>query len=71
MNDVIEQEVRIEAPIERVRQVITDPAHVARWFGNSAQLDHRPGGPLRFGWDGTSRSMVWSWPTQAALASAR
>ena len=52
MNDVIEQEVRIEAPIGRVRQVITDPAHVARWFGSSAQLDHRPGGPLRFGWDG-------------------
>jgi carbon monoxide dehydrogenase subunit G len=30
MNDVIEQEVRIEAPIEQVRQVITDPAYVLR-----------------------------------------
>lgn len=52
MNDVIEQEVRIEAPIERVWQVITDPAYVARWFGSSAEIDLRPGGPLRFGWDG-------------------
>ena len=52
MNDVIEQEVRIEAPIERVWQVITDPAYVARWFGNTAEIDLRPGGPLRFGWDG-------------------
>jgi uncharacterized protein YndB with AHSA1/START domain len=52
MNDVIEQELRIEAPIERVWQIITDPVCVARWFGNSAEIDLRPGGPLRFGWDG-------------------
>ena len=52
MNDVIEQEVRIEAPIERVWQVITDPAYVVRWFGTTAEIDLRPGGAVQFGWDG-------------------
>jgi uncharacterized protein YndB with AHSA1/START domain len=52
MNGVIEQEVRTEAPIERVWQVITDPAQVRRWFGSTAEVDLRPGGRLQFGWDG-------------------
>jgi uncharacterized protein YndB with AHSA1/START domain len=48
MNDVIEHEVRIEAPIERVWQIITDPAYVAKWFGSTAEIDPRPGGPVLF-----------------------
>jgi uncharacterized protein YndB with AHSA1/START domain len=44
MNDVIEQEVPIQAPIERVWQVVTDPECVARWFGSTAEIDLRRGG---------------------------
>jgi uncharacterized protein YndB with AHSA1/START domain len=50
MDDRIERELRIDAPIERVWQVITDPAYVARWFGDRAEIDLRPGGAAVFGW---------------------
>jgi uncharacterized protein YndB with AHSA1/START domain len=50
MDDRIERELRIEAPIERVWQVITDPAYVAQWFGQKAEIDLRPGGAAVFGW---------------------
>jgi uncharacterized protein YndB with AHSA1/START domain len=50
MDERIERELRIEAPIERVWQVITDPAYVARWFGQKAEIDLRPGGAAVFGW---------------------
>ena len=52
MDDRIERELRIEAPIERVWQVVTDPAYVARWFGDKAEIDLRPGGAAMFGWSG-------------------
>jgi uncharacterized protein YndB with AHSA1/START domain len=50
MDDRIERELRIDAPIERVWQVITDAAYVARWFGDRAEIDLRPGGAAVFGW---------------------
>ena len=44
--DRIEQEIVIAAPIERVWAVLTEPAHVGRWFGQGgpAEIDLRPGG---------------------------
>lgn len=50
MTDVIERELHVDAPIERVWQVLTDPAYVARWFGDRAEIDLRPGGAAVFGW---------------------
>ena len=50
MEDRIERELDLAAPIERVWQVITDPAYVARWFGGRAEIDLRPGGAAVFGW---------------------
>jgi uncharacterized protein YndB with AHSA1/START domain len=50
MNDVIERDLRIDAPVERVWQVITDPAYVAKWFGDTAEIELRPGGPMMLGW---------------------
>jgi uncharacterized protein YndB with AHSA1/START domain len=50
MTDVIERELHVAAPIERVWQVITDPAYVAQWFGSTAEIDLRPGGDAVFGW---------------------
>jgi uncharacterized protein YndB with AHSA1/START domain len=51
VDDRIERELRIKAPIERVWTVLTDPAYVARWFGSKAEIDLRPGGAAMFGWD--------------------
>jgi uncharacterized protein YndB with AHSA1/START domain len=48
--DRIEREIDIDAPIDVVWSVITDPEHIARWFADTAELDVRPGGEGRVGW---------------------
>lgn len=49
--DRIEREVTIEAPIERVWTLITEPEHVGVWFGDAgADIDLRPGGEIQFRW---------------------
>lgn len=60
MEDRIERELHVRAPVDRVWQVITDPAYVARWFGDRAEIDLRPGGAAVFGWDahGDSQAIV-------------
>jgi uncharacterized protein YndB with AHSA1/START domain len=40
----IEREIKIEAPIEVVWEVLTNPAHIVNWFAEEATLDLRPGG---------------------------
>jgi uncharacterized protein YndB with AHSA1/START domain len=47
-SDQIEREITIHAPIERVWEVLTEPAAVAMWFGTGApvQVDLRPGGVM-------------------------
>jgi uncharacterized protein YndB with AHSA1/START domain len=42
--DRIEREIEIDAPIDVVWAVITEPEHIASWFSDTAQLDLRPGG---------------------------
>jgi uncharacterized protein YndB with AHSA1/START domain len=46
----IEKEVLIEAPIEVVWSVVTEPAQMQQWFCEEAELDARAGGAgrLRF-----------------------
>jgi uncharacterized protein YndB with AHSA1/START domain len=58
--DRIERVIDIDAPIDVVLTVITEPEHINRWFTDSAEIDLRPGGEGRFGWDvkGTSRQNV-------------
>src|SRR6266536_1840903 len=58
--DRIEREIDIDVPIDVVWTVITEPEHIMGWFTDSAQLDVRPGGEGRFGWDAkaTTREMV-------------
>ncbi len=51
-HDWIEREVVIDASRERVWAVLTEAEHVARWFGDAAAIDRRPGGRARFGWTG-------------------
>jgi uncharacterized protein YndB with AHSA1/START domain len=49
--DRIEREILIDAPPERVWAVVTEPEHVGRWFGDSAEIDLRPGGEATLTWD--------------------
>jgi uncharacterized protein YndB with AHSA1/START domain len=60
VRDQIERETVIDAPVERVWQLITEAQHVGRWFGDAgAEIDLRPGGAMVLRWaDGTSRGRV-------------
>ena len=42
----IEREVQIDAPVETVWSLVTEPKHIARWLSNAAEVDLRPGGEL-------------------------
>jgi uncharacterized protein YndB with AHSA1/START domain len=58
--DRIERVIDIDAPIDVVWTVITEPEHINSWFTDSAELDLRPGGVGHFAWDvkETSRQNV-------------
>lgn len=59
--DHIERETVINAPVERVWALITEPEHVGRWFGDAgASIDLRPGGEMLIHWDehGTNHAQV-------------
>lgn len=47
----IEREVLIEAPLEMVWAVVTEPDHVAGWFSDSAEIELRPGGAAALTWE--------------------
>ena len=42
--DRVERDVLIDAPIDVVWKVISEPEHVVHWFSDGAELDPRPGG---------------------------
>jgi len=46
-SDRIEREIEIEAPIEVVWAVVTEPGHIAVWATDAVDLDVRPGGDGR------------------------
>jgi uncharacterized protein YndB with AHSA1/START domain len=48
--DRIKREIFINAPQNAVWAALTEPEHVARWFGDSAEVDLQPGGKVVFGW---------------------
>ncbi|HEV3088013.1 MAG TPA: SRPBCC family protein [Candidatus Elarobacter sp.] len=51
VEDRIEREIVVAAPRERVWEIITQAEHVGTWFGESAQVDLRPGGELVLRWE--------------------
>src|SRR5258708_19842403 len=57
-HDWIEREILIEASLERVWAVLTEAQHVAGWFGDSAEIDLRPGGKAAFGWKEHGRPLA-------------
>ncbi len=51
MSDTIEREITINAPLERVWELVTQPEHVGSWFGDAgAEIDLRPGGAIKVIW---------------------
>ena len=49
--DRIERETVIDAPIERVWEVLTEAQHLGRWFGDAgAQVELRPNGRMLLHW---------------------
>jgi uncharacterized protein YndB with AHSA1/START domain len=51
--DSIEREVVIEAPVDRVWELVTKAEHLGRWFGDAgADVDLRPGGAMELRWTG-------------------
>ena len=51
MGDVVERELELEAPREEVWRALTEPERLREWLANDVELDLRPGGEGRFGWD--------------------
>jgi uncharacterized protein YndB with AHSA1/START domain len=61
VSDQIEREVVIDAPVERVWELVTEAEHLGRWFGDAgAEVDLRPGGAMALRWSeyGTSRGRI-------------
>lgn len=59
--DRIERETTIEAPVERVWELLTEADHVGRWFGDAgAEIDLRPGGAMVMRWaeHGAARARI-------------
>lgn len=56
----VEREVVIEAPVEFVWSLVTEPAHVAKWLSDAVEIDLRAGGDAAFTWErhGLTRARV-------------
>jgi uncharacterized protein YndB with AHSA1/START domain len=69
--DQIEREIVIDAPVERVWELVTEAEHLGRWFGDAgAEVDLRPGGAMALRWSeyGTSRGRIETVEPQRRLA---
>lgn len=49
--DRVEREILIDAPLDVVWAVVTEPEHLDRWFSDSAAIDLRPGGEMTLSWE--------------------
>ena len=47
----IEHDILIDAPVEIVWAVVTEPEHISGWFSDTVDLDLRPGGAAALSWD--------------------
>lgn len=50
--DSIERDILIEAPVDTVWRVVTEPGQIAKWFSDEASIDLQPGGEGALGFDG-------------------
>src|SRR3954453_22302522 len=51
MNDVIERDLILSQPVDRVWAALTDPQQLGSWFPDRVELDVRPGGEGTFTFD--------------------
>jgi uncharacterized protein YndB with AHSA1/START domain len=58
--DRIEREILIDAPLDVVWAIVTQPEHVGSWFSDSADIDLRAGGEATLTWarHGSARATV-------------
>ena len=49
--DRIEREILIDAPMDVVWAVVTEPQHISGWFSDSVELDLTPGGRAALHWN--------------------
>ena len=47
----IEREIVIDAPVDVVWAVVTEPEQISGWFSDTAEVDLRPGGRMALHWD--------------------
>jgi len=68
MTEDVSQDVEVEAPPDRIWQLLTDPAELPRWWPDAAQLEPRVGGRvvLNFG-PGNLSGEVTTWEPPSAL----
>jgi uncharacterized protein YndB with AHSA1/START domain len=57
--DRIEHDVLIDAPVDVVWAVVTEPEHVGTWFSDSAEIDLRPGGEAILTWEEHGSARAW------------
>ncbi|MDJ0925270.1 MAG: SRPBCC domain-containing protein [Acidimicrobiia bacterium] len=48
--DLIERTIEVASPIGEVWKALTVAEKLAQWFGDTAEVDLRPGGAIKFGW---------------------
>jgi uncharacterized protein YndB with AHSA1/START domain len=48
--DAIEREITVKGSVDKVWRALTDAGQLAQWFGDSAEVDLKPGGAFRVGW---------------------
>ena len=77
---MVEKVLELDVPVQRVWRAITDPAELARWFGDEAEVDLRPGGNAAMIWENHGRyamrieevdpprRLVWSWVHEPDVA---
>ena len=77
---VVEKSVEFEVDMETLWKAITDPNELARWFGDEAEVDLRPGGDAVMVWENHGRyavrieevdpprRLVWSWVHEPGVA---
>ncbi len=76
----VEKVLELDVTVEKVWSAITDPAELALWFGDEAELDLRPGGDAVMTWEDHGRyamrveevdpphRLVWSWVHEPGVA---
>ena len=47
----VEKVLELDVTVEKVWSAITDPTELARWFGDEAEVDLRPGGDAAMTWE--------------------